>query len=65
MERRLPIGIAPNVHVSLVLLPEEARWLQDDPRRYWLGELRLKLMRKVFAAQLTRDLRRSAPKTAA
>lgn len=27
----LPIGVAPDVHVSLVLLPEEARWLVDDP----------------------------------
>lgn len=28
--RRLPIGLAPNVHVSLVMLPEEARFLSDD-----------------------------------
>ena len=27
----LPIGLAPNVHVSLVLLPEECRWLVQDP----------------------------------
>lgn len=30
LERRLPVGVAPNVHVSLVLLPEEARWLVTD-----------------------------------
>lgn len=30
VEAGLPIGVAPNVHVSLVLLPEEARWLVDD-----------------------------------
>ncbi len=57
MERGLPIGVASNVHVSLVMLPEEARWLQDDPNRYWLGELKLKLMRKVFAMRLRRELR--------
>jgi hypothetical protein len=26
----LPVGIAPGIHVSLVLLPEEARWLVQD-----------------------------------
>jgi hypothetical protein len=57
MERGLPIGVANNVHVSLVMLPEEARWLQHDPGRYWMGELKLKLMRKMFAMQLRRQLR--------
>jgi hypothetical protein len=40
-----------------VMLPEEARWLQHDPGRYWMGELKLKLMRKMFAMQLRRQLR--------
>jgi hypothetical protein len=56
MERGLPIGIAEDVRVSLVMLPEEARWLQHDPNRFWLGELKLKLMRKLFAHQLRRSL---------
>ena len=60
MERRLPIGVAPNVHVSLVMLPEEARGLTDDPWRHWVGELRLKLMRRVFVSRFRRDLRRAA-----
>jgi uncharacterized radical SAM superfamily protein len=47
MERGLPIGCAPNVHVSLVLLPEECRSL--SPRRYPLQTLKLKAMAKVFA----------------
>jgi hypothetical protein len=59
MERGLPIGIAENVHVSLVMLPEEARWLQDEPRRFWAGELKLKLMRKVFGLQFRRELRKA------
>jgi hypothetical protein len=60
MERRLPIGVAPNVHVSLVMLPEEARGLTAHPGRHWMGELRLKLMRRVFASQFRRDLRRAS-----
>ena len=32
MEKGLPIGCAPNIHVSLVMLPEECRSL--SPRRY-------------------------------
>jgi len=58
MERGLPIGVAGNVHVSLVMLPDEARWLQHDPNRFWWGELKLKLMRKVFATRLRRELGR-------
>jgi hypothetical protein len=58
MEKGLPIGVAPNVHVSLVMLPEEARALQDDPRRFWMGELKLAAMRKVFAGRLEREMLR-------
>jgi hypothetical protein len=46
MERGLPIGCAPNVHVSLVLLPEECRFL--SPRRFPLRSLKLKLMAAAF-----------------
>jgi hypothetical protein len=63
MERGLPIGVAPNVHVSLVMLPEEARWLQDNPRRFWLGEVKLAASRRVFAAQLAREIDRCEAKT--
>jgi hypothetical protein len=59
MEKGLPIGIAENVHVSLVMLPEEARWLQDEPKRYWAGELKLKLMRKLFGMRFRRELKRA------
>ncbi len=60
MERRLPIGVAPNVHVSLVLLPEECRWFLDNPRRYWRQELRLKLLSAAFRLTFGRELRRRA-----
>lgn len=47
MERGLPIGCAPNVHVSLVMLPEECRSL--SPRSYPLQTLKLKAMARIFA----------------
>ncbi len=65
MERGLPIGVAPNVHVSLVLLPEECRSLSDRPNRYWLGELRLRAMRRIFSYQFERELRRADGRAAA
>ena len=57
MERDLPIGVAPNVHVSLVLLPEECRGLLHDPRRFWRKELRLKAMSVLLRHRLERGFR--------
>jgi hypothetical protein len=65
MEKGLPIGVANNVHVSLVMLPEEARGLQHQPNRFWAGELKLKVMRKVFAAQMRRELKKAESRVAA
>jgi hypothetical protein len=56
MEAGLPIGCAPNVHVSLVMLPEECRGL--SPRRYPLRTLRLGAMKTVFARRFARRLAR-------
>jgi hypothetical protein len=58
MARGLPIGAAPNVHVSLVMLPEECRSLSS--RNYPLGELKLKLLGKAVAWQLARRFRAAA-----
>jgi hypothetical protein len=58
MERGLPIGCAPNVHVSLVLLPEEGRWFSD--RRFPLRQLKLKAMAKALAFQFERRAKRAA-----
>ncbi|HEY2291737.1 MAG TPA: radical SAM protein [Thermoanaerobaculia bacterium] len=70
MEKGLPIGVAPNVHVSLVMLPEECRPL--SPHRYPLQTLKLRAMAKVFGRRFGRRLERmsaapavSAPETAA
>jgi hypothetical protein len=65
MQRGLPIGVAPNVHVSLVLLPEECRWLMDDPRRYWWKELCLRAMAAAYRVKFGRDVRRAVASHAA
>jgi biotin synthase-related radical SAM superfamily protein len=52
MERSLMIGVAPNVKVSLVLLPEEGRYFTDDPNRFIMTRAKHALLRPVFAAAL-------------
>jgi len=55
MEKGLPIGVAPNIHVSLVLLPDECRSLSD--RRFPLRALQLKLMGRAARAMVGRNVR--------
>lgn len=55
MEAGLPIGCAPNVHVSLVMLPEECRGL--SPKRYWWQTLKLKVMAAVFKRRFEKRTR--------
>jgi hypothetical protein len=71
MKNNLPIGVAPNIHVSLVLLPEECRWFVDNPAKYALKEMKLKAMSGVFSAGFYRQMRKvqgahrsAAPRTA-
>ena len=54
MEQGLPIGCAPNIHVSLVLLPEECAAFSDKPYRW--HRAKLAIMKRVFAAQFARRL---------
>ncbi len=52
MAHGLPIGLAPNVHVSLVMLPEECRSLVQDEallRSFAGRERRLSVLRGAFA----------------
>jgi hypothetical protein len=58
MERGLPIGCAPNVHVSLVMLPEECRAL--SPRRFPLRTAKLAAMGAAFGYQFARRTARMA-----
>jgi hypothetical protein len=55
MEAGLPIGCAPNIHVSLVMLPEECRALSS--RRYLWQSAKLAMMKRVFGRQFGRKLR--------
>ena len=55
MERGLPIGVAPNIHVSLVMLPDECRSLSS--KRYPLKSLKLQAMSKVFGYRFGKRLR--------
>jgi hypothetical protein len=54
MEKGLPIGIAPNINVSLVLLPDECRGLSR--RRFPLQTLKLKAISQVFRHRFERRL---------
>jgi hypothetical protein len=54
MEAGLPIGCAPNINVSLVMLPEECRSL--SPKRYRLRRLRLRAMAAAFRYQFEHRL---------
>ena len=60
MRHGLPINVAPNIHVSLVMLPWECRWLVSRRvrRRYALKEAKLSLMRRIYGRRLYRQLGR-------
>jgi len=55
MSRGLPIGCAPNVHVSLVMLPEEARGLSS--RRFPFREMKRRALKRLVAVGLDRRWR--------
>ena len=57
MEKGLPVGVAPNIHVSLVLLPDECRSLSE--RSFPLQTLKLKLLGQAAKAMLSRNIRRA------
>ncbi len=63
MEKGLPIGCAPNIHVSLVMLPEECRWL--SPRRFLWQSAKLGVMKRVFARQFDHHLQEVSERHAA
>ncbi len=64
MEHGLPIGLAPNIHVSLVLLPEECRWFVDDPARWRWAEMKLALKKKAFRAKFAWEQRKHRQRVA-
>jgi len=56
MEAGLPVGVAPNIHVSLVLLPDECRHF--SPKSYPFQTLKLKAQSAVFRPLFNRKLAR-------
>jgi hypothetical protein len=46
----LPMGIAPNIEVSIVMNPEQGRYLSETPNAYLLKRLKIKLMGVLFRA---------------
>jgi hypothetical protein len=61
MERGLPIGIAPNIHVSIVMNPEECRWLLPPAERnaWRLRRLKLAALRQALKVHVNRRVRRA------
>jgi hypothetical protein len=57
MERGLPIGVAPNIDVSLVMLPEEGHYL--SPRGFYVQRARLALLKKLFRGRFQRSVERA------
>ena len=55
MEQGLLVGVAPNIHVSLVLLPDECRSLSE--RSFPLQTLKLKLLGQAAKLMLHRNIR--------
>ncbi len=56
MEKGLMIGVAPNIKVSLVLLPEEGRYFLDNGNRYYLTRAKHAILRPLFKAAVKRKL---------
>jgi hypothetical protein len=59
----LPIGMAPNIEVSLIVNPEDARDLTPPSLGKWWYETKLKLMRRV-ARSIFRKRMRARPRSA-
>ncbi|MBW1696379.1 MAG: radical SAM protein [Deltaproteobacteria bacterium] len=56
MEKGLMIGVAPNIKVSLVILPEEGRYFLDNSNRYYLTRAKHAILRPLFKAAVKSKL---------
>jgi hypothetical protein len=52
----IPIGVAPNIEVSLICQPDDTRYLAPPGPTTWIYETQLKLMRKVARPLFRRKL---------
>ncbi len=57
MERNLPVGIAPNIQVSIVLLPDEGRYFIDNPKQCPLKRAKLWAMKMAFGVYFKTKLK--------
>jgi hypothetical protein len=54
---RIPIGIAPNIEVSLIVNPDDAQYLVPRTFGFRLDRLKLKLLKRMAAAHFRREMR--------
>ncbi len=54
---RIPIGVAPNIEVSLIVNPDDARYLVPRDLRFRLYEWRLAILRRLARWKFARELR--------
>jgi hypothetical protein len=54
----IPIGVAPNIEVSLICQPDDTRYLARPGASTWLYEARLKLMKNAARPLFRRKLAR-------
>ena len=59
----IPIGMAPNIEVSLIVNPEDARDLTPPSFGKWWYETKLKLMRRI-ARSIFRKRMQARPRSA-
>jgi hypothetical protein len=58
IEKGLPMGIAPNIEVSIVMNPEQGRYLSEIPNAYAFKRFKIKLMGILFRAWFKRYVAR-------
>jgi hypothetical protein len=61
----IPIGVAPNIEVSLICQPDDTRYLARPGASTWLYEAQLRLMKKAAAPLFKRKLAPRAPRPVA
>ncbi len=57
MKKGIPIGLAPNIEVSLVVQPDDAKYLVPQNLRYGMYQLKLKSMKKLAQPILKKELK--------
>jgi len=58
IKKGLPMGIAPNIEVSIVMNPEQGRYLSETPNAYAFKRFKIKLMGILFRAWFKRYVAR-------